>query len=139
MLDHPPEADRHDIFKQCLDTSHGGVGKDGLHCTARQNPSERDDFHSLLRKRCDIIKTDFSKEDVMSLAVRQKNNHIKVKQYITDAKGQKVAAILDIKEVARVNDLIEDLLDLKTIENRIAEPTEDYEAYSRKRKSRLHV
>ena len=75
----------------------------------------------------------------MPLAVRQKNNHIKVKQYITDAKGQKVAAILDIKEVARVNDLIEDLLDLKTIENRIAEPTEDYEAYSRKRKSRLHV
>ena len=75
----------------------------------------------------------------MPLAVRQKNNHIKVKQYITDAKGQKVAAILDIKEVARVNDLIEDLLDLKTIEDRIAEPTEDYEAYSRKRKSRLHV
>jgi len=75
----------------------------------------------------------------MPLSVRQKNNHIKVKQYITDAKGQKVAAILDIKEVARVNDLIEDLLDLKTIEDRIAEPTEDYEAYSRKRKSRLHV
>jgi hypothetical protein len=73
------------------------------------------------------------------LAIRQKNNHIKVKQYITDAKGHKVAAILDIKEVARVNDLIEDLLDLKAIEDRIAEPAEDYEGYSRKRKSRLHV
>jgi hypothetical protein len=32
-----------------------------------------------------------------------------------DAKGQKVAAVLDIRELARVNDLIEDLIDLKTI------------------------
>jgi len=74
------------------------------------------------------------------LAIRQKNDdHIKVKQYITDSKGHKVAAILDIKELERINDLLEDLLDLKTIEDRIAEPAEDYEAYSRKRKYRLHV
>lgn len=31
------------------------------------------------------------------------------------------------------------LLDLKTIEDRVAEPSSDYEAYSRKRKSRLPV
>ena len=45
----------------------------------------------------------------------------------------------DIKELSRINDLIEDLLDLKTIEDMVAEPSSDYEAYSRKRKSRLHV
>jgi len=75
----------------------------------------------------------------MSVAAKQKENHIKVKQYITNAQGHKVAAILDIKELSRVNDLIEDLLDLKVIEDRIAEPIEDYETYSRKRKSRLNV
>jgi hypothetical protein len=47
--------------------------------------------------------------------------------------------MLDIRELARVNDLIEDLIDLKTIEDRVAEPAEDYEIYSRKRKCRLHV
>ncbi|MEW6418689.1 MAG: hypothetical protein AB1480_11280 [Nitrospirota bacterium] len=75
----------------------------------------------------------------MPIAAKQKDNHIKVRQYITNAKGHKVAAILDIKELSRVNDLIEDLLDLKVIEDRIAEPTEDYEACSHKRKSRLNV
>jgi hypothetical protein len=75
----------------------------------------------------------------MTVAEKQKDDHIRVKQYITDAKGQKVGAVLDIKELARINALIEDLLDLKTIEDRVAEPSSDYEAYSRKRKSRLHV
>jgi hypothetical protein len=75
----------------------------------------------------------------MSVAAKQKDDHIRVKQYITDAKGHKVGAVLDIKELARINDLIEDLLDLKTIEDRVAEPSSDYEAYSRRRKSRLHV
>ena len=75
----------------------------------------------------------------MSVASRQKDDQIKVKQYIIDAKGQKVAAVLDIRELARVNDLIEDLIDLKTIEDRVAESAEDYETYSRKRKSRLNV
>ncbi len=75
----------------------------------------------------------------MPATAKQKDDHIKVKQYITDAKGHKLAAVLDIKEFARVNDLLEDLLDLKVMEDRIAEQTEDYEAYSRKRKSRLHV
>ena len=75
----------------------------------------------------------------MPLAVRQKDDNIKVKNYITDDKGHKVAAVLDIKELARINELLEDLSDLKAIEGRISEPSEDYEAYSRKRKSRLHV
>lgn len=75
----------------------------------------------------------------MPVVVKQKDDRIEVKQFITDAKGHKVAAILDIKELARINDLLEDLIDLKAVEDRISEPTEDYEAYSRKRKSRLHV
>ncbi len=75
----------------------------------------------------------------MNGAARQKDNHIKVKQYITDRKGRKLAAVLDIEELERANELIEDLIDLKTIDDRAAEPAEDYEAYSRKRKSRLNV
>ncbi|MBI5195935.1 MAG: hypothetical protein HZA10_06405 [Nitrospirae bacterium] len=73
------------------------------------------------------------------LAKLKQKNTVTVKQYVTDEKGHKVAAILDIKELARIADLLEDLSDLKTIEGRVAEPSEDYEAYSRKRKSRLHV
>ena len=64
---------------------------------------------------------------------------INVKQYVTDKKGHKVAAILDIEELTRIKELLEDLSDLKAIEDRIAEPEEAYKAYSRKRKSRSHV
>jgi len=64
---------------------------------------------------------------------------INVKQYVTDKKGHKVAAILDIEELTRIKELLEDLSDLKAIEDRIAEPEEAYEAYNRKRKSRSHV
>ncbi len=74
----------------------------------------------------------------MSTGLKQKDI-IDVKQYVTDKKGHKVAAILDIEELTRIKELLEDLSDLKAIEDRIAEPEEDYEAYSRKRKSRLHV
>ncbi len=74
----------------------------------------------------------------MSTVLKQKDM-ISVKQYVTDEKGHKVAAILDIKELARIKELLEDLSDLKAIEDRVSELSEDYEAYSRKRKSRLHV
>ena len=74
----------------------------------------------------------------MATGLKQKDI-INVKQYITDKKGHKVAAILEIEELARIKELLEDLSDLKVIEDRIAETEEDYEAYSRKRKSRLHV
>ena len=75
----------------------------------------------------------------MPVSAKQKNDHIKVKQYITDSKGQRVAAILDIKELSKIEDLLEDLSDLKVIKDRVAEPEGDYEVYSRRRKSRLHV
>ncbi|NOZ69358.1 MAG: hypothetical protein GXP46_08985 [Deferribacteres bacterium] len=62
---------------------------------------------------------------------------IRIKQYVTDKRGHKIAAILDIDEIKRLEELLEDVADLKVVEDRIKEPVEDYEAYSRKRKSRL--
>jgi hypothetical protein len=76
------------------------------------------------------------REEIMATKLKQKEI-VKVKQYVTDKKGHKVAAILDMDELNRVEKLLEDLSDLKAIEDRIAEPEEDYEAYSHKRKTRL--
>lgn len=64
---------------------------------------------------------------------------INVKKYITDNKGHKIAAVIEIEELNRVEDLLEDISDLKTIEDRKNEQVEDYETYSRKRKSRIRV
>lgn len=75
----------------------------------------------------------------MSTILNQENNLIKIKQYIIDSKGQKIAAILDIEELKRLEKLIEDLADLRTIEERKNETEEDYEAYSNKRKSQLII
>ncbi|NOZ69422.1 MAG: hypothetical protein GXP46_09320 [Deferribacteres bacterium] len=66
-----------------------------------------------------------------------KPNIIKVKQYVIDKRGHRIAAILDMEEIKRLEELLEDIADLKVIEDRIREPVENYEAYSRKRKSRL--
>ncbi len=76
------------------------------------------------------------KRGIVSTALKQKDV-IKIKQYVTDKSGHKIAAILDIEEIKRLEELLEDVADLKVIEDRIKEPVEDYEAYSRKRKSRL--
>ena len=62
---------------------------------------------------------------------------IKIKQFVKDKNGQKVGAVLDMDELARVRDLLEDLIDLKAVEDRVNEPEEDYDSYSRKRKPRL--
>ncbi len=69
--------------------------------------------------------------------VSKKEANIKIKQFIKDKKGQKIGAVLDMDELARIRDLLEDLIDLKYVEDRVNEPEENYEAYSRKRKSRL--
>ena len=74
----------------------------------------------------------------MPTAQKQKEV-VHVKQYVTDAKGHKTAAILDMKELARVQEMLEDLADLKVIEDRVCEKEESYEVYSRKRKSSIHV
>jgi hypothetical protein len=78
-------------------------------------------------------------ETIMITKAKQKKDVVSVKQYVTDKQGHKIAAILDIDELKRIETLIENLVDLKAIEDRVAEPGEDYEAYSRKRKSRLNV
>lgn len=58
-----------------------------------------------------------------------------VKQYVIDVKGHKTAAILDMKELARVQEMLEDLADLKVIEERVCGKRESYEAYSQKRRN----
>ncbi len=62
---------------------------------------------------------------------------IKIKQFVKDKKGQKIGAVLDMDELARVKELLGELMDLKSVEDRVNEPEEDYDSYSRKRKSRL--
>ena len=74
----------------------------------------------------------------MLSGVKQKD-HIKIERFVTDKKGRKVAAIIGIKELSRIEEIIEDALDLKTINDRVAEPVEDYETYSRKRKAHQRV
>jgi|WetSurMetagenome_2_1015567.scaffolds.fasta_scaffold00091_5 hypothetical protein len=67
----------------------------------------------------------------MSTLIKQKKETIKIKQYITDDLGRKVAAVIDFKELNRIGELLEDRSDIKAIRYRISEPAEDYEAYRR--------
>ena len=62
----------------------------------------------------------------MATTPKQENNLIKINQYITDDKGHKVAAIIEIEELKRLEELIEDLSDTKSIEDKKNEPEEDY-------------
>jgi len=75
---------------------------------------------------------------VFSTSVKQKEQ-VKVNRFVTDKKGRKVAAIIDIKELNRIEAMMEDASDLKAIRDRVAEPVEDYEVYSRKRKAHQRV
>ena len=43
----------------------------------------------------------------MSVTAKQKDEHIKVKQFITDTKGQKVAAVIDIEELKRIETVLD--------------------------------
>ncbi len=54
----------------------------------------------------------------MATTPKQENNLIKINQYITDDKGHKVAAIIEIEELKRLEELIEDLSDIKSIEDK---------------------
>ncbi len=75
---------------------------------------------------------------MLSTGVKRKEQ-VKVDRFVTDKKGRKVAAIIDIKELNRIEEMIEDASDLKAISDRVAEPVEDYEGYSRKRKALRRV
>ncbi len=79
--------------------------------------------------------SNFKRSKNMVTTMKQENKPVKVKQYIIDEHGRKVAAIIEIEELNRVEELLEDLSDIKSIEDRKKEPNEDYENYSNKRKS----
>ncbi|KJU85356.1 hypothetical protein MBAV_002450, partial [Candidatus Magnetobacterium bavaricum] len=63
----------------------------------------------------------------------------RITQYVTDGQGLRVAAIVDIAELRRVEELIEDLHDLRIIAERKDKPTLDYEEYSARRKARINA
>jgi hypothetical protein len=43
----------------------------------------------------------------MSVTAKQRVEHIKVKQFITDTKGQKMAAVIDIEELERIETVLD--------------------------------
>lgn len=74
----------------------------------------------------------------MPIKVKEKKT-ITIKRFITDEKGKKLSAIIDIKELERMKELLEDIEDLRVIEERKDEPVADFEEYLRKRKTRSRV
>ena len=54
----------------------------------------------------------------MSTALKQENDTIKINQYITDKKGHKVAVIIEIGELERLKEIIEDLSDIKAFKGK---------------------
>jgi len=42
----------------------------------------------------------------MPETAKQKDEHIRVKQFITDTKGQKMAAVIDIEELKRIETVL---------------------------------
>ena len=59
------------------------------------------------------------------LSGAKQKDHIKVDRFVTDKKGRKVAAIIDIRELDRIEEMLEDAFDLKVIRDRVAEPVAD--------------
>ena len=43
----------------------------------------------------------------MPVTAKQKEEHIKVKQFITDKKGQKMAAVIDMEELKRIETVLD--------------------------------
>ena len=43
----------------------------------------------------------------MPVTAKQKDEHIKVKHFITDTKGHKTAAVIDIEELKRIETLLD--------------------------------
>jgi hypothetical protein len=73
------------------------------------------------------------------LTQAKQKDRVKVDQFVTDKKGRKIAAIIGIKELDRIEDMLEDAADLRSISYRVAEPSGDYRAYSRKRTAKKRV
>ncbi|KJU82727.1 hypothetical protein MBAV_005082 [Candidatus Magnetobacterium bavaricum] len=73
------------------------------------------------------------------LEQKQASENVTIREYITDSEGRIVAAIVDIEELRRVEELIEDLSDLIVIEERKNENRIDFFDYLKKRQARLYV
>jgi hypothetical protein len=43
----------------------------------------------------------------MPVTAKQKDEHIRVKQFITDTRGQKMAAVIDIEELKRIETVLD--------------------------------
>ena len=43
----------------------------------------------------------------MPVTAKQKDEHIKVKQFITDTKGNKMVAVIDIEELKRIETILD--------------------------------
>ena len=54
------------------------------------------------------------KEKHVTTTLKQKNNLIDIKQYITDDEGHKIAAIIDIEELHRLKELLKTIPPLET-------------------------
>ncbi len=74
----------------------------------------------------------------MLTGTKQKD-HVKVDQFVTDKKGRKIAAIIGIKELDRIQDMLEDASDLKAISDRVSEASVAYMTYSRKGSAKKRV
>lgn len=54
----------------------------------------------------------------MATALKQEIDTIKINQFITDKNGHKVAAIIEIGELKRLKEIIEDLSDIKAFKGK---------------------
>ncbi len=70
----------------------------------------------------------------MTTVSKQKKDLIKVKQFVTNSEGLRVAAIIELEELKRLEELIEDMSDLKAIEDRKNEPGEVVKMIAKKAK-----
>ncbi|MBF0536977.1 MAG: hypothetical protein HQL03_01855 [Nitrospirae bacterium] len=64
---------------------------------------------------------------------------MKIKGYITDSQGHKISAIVDVDELRRIEELIEDHYCMRILAERKDEPTEDFEEYLKEREAKEHV
>lgn len=54
----------------------------------------------------------------MSTTLKQESDTIKINQFITDKKGHKVAVIIEIEELKRLKEIIENLSDIQAFKGK---------------------
>ncbi|MDN3515101.1 MAG: hypothetical protein NG747_11965 [Candidatus Brocadia sp.] len=71
----------------------------------------------------------------MSTALKQKNDIIKINQYITDNKGYKIAAIIKIEELERLKEIIKGFSDIVVFKGKKKESKEAFKIPVKKPKA----